>query len=115
MGPALSLLPRNAPNRALFVGNLGDDVRDATLRSTYRRYGQIEKIDLRPSGSSHAFVVFMTSAAASAALAATQGTKIGSKRVWLDYGKHRSSPTVCRAYASTRRCKRGESCSQWHK
>lgn len=80
--------------RTLFVGNLEQDITERELRDLFGPYGRIESVDIktqRLSGSTYAFVKFLTINDAINAKNDMHGRKYGEYRLKIGFG--RGSPT----------------------
>ena len=91
-----AVVPITDPNatRTLFVGNLEQDITERELRDLFGPYGRIESVDIktqRISGSTYAFVKFLTINDAINAKNDMHGRKYGEYRLKIGFG--RGAPT----------------------
>ena len=91
-----TVVPITDPNatRTLFVGNLEADITERELRDLFGPYGRIESVDIktqRISGSTYAFVKFLTINDAINAKNDMHSRKYGEYRLKIGFG--RGSPT----------------------
>ena len=91
-----TVVPITDPNatRTLFVGNLESDITERELRDLFGPYGRIESVDIktqRVSGSTYAFVKFLTINDAINAKNDMHSRKYGEYRLKIGFG--RGSPT----------------------
>jgi len=80
----------NSASRALWIGNISDEVTEDELLSEFQRYGTIESIRVLRQKTC-AFVNFMTAEEASNALHALQGKKLGNMAIKINFGKPQSA------------------------
>lgn len=78
--------PRNPVSRAVWVGNVGEDVTEEEFRRVASAYGVVESVKfLRPKLC--AFINYMTEREAMNALSGMQGMRIGSMTVKVNFGR----------------------------
>ena len=76
----------------LYVGNLGYDTTEDTLRTLFAEYGQIESVNLitdRDTGRSRgfAFVEMSTEQAAQEAMSGLNGKQVAEREIKVDVAK----------------------------
>jgi RNA recognition motif-containing protein len=92
--------PLNQASRALWIGNVSDDVDEEYLLREFEAFGEIESVRLLREKTC-AFVNFVHMNDAVNALHALQGKKFGSMTIRINFGKvllnqhFTSSPNSC--------------------
>jgi len=76
----------NAPSRALWIGNISDEVTEEDLYIEFSQFGEIESVRLL-THKTCAFVNFMTVDDATNALHALQGRELGNMPIKINFGK----------------------------
>jgi len=76
----------NAPSRALWIGNISDEVTEEDLYLEFSQFGEIESVRLL-THKTCAFVNFMTVDDATNALHALQGRELGNMPIKINFGK----------------------------
>jgi RNA recognition motif-containing protein len=80
----------NSPSRALWIGNISDDVTEEELTSEFQRYGNIESVRVLRNKTC-AFVNFISVEEASNALQGLQGKVLGNMAIKINFGKPQTS------------------------
>lgn len=76
----------NTPSRALWIGNISDEVTEDILFTEFSKYGEIESVRLL-THKTCAFVNFMNVEDATSALHALQGYELGNMPIKINFGK----------------------------
>lgn len=71
---------------SLFVGNLNYDISKEQLQEVFGKFGEVSRVSFRKA--TFAFVDFVDSKSADAAIKALQGTNVGDARLHIEYTKN---------------------------